>query len=344
MDLVEAEDSGLGGPLAVALRSRRRVITMEWDPPAGADADKALDDLSSLLGRPAIQGEGRPAQVDSPSLRLAGINVTDGPMASLRMSPLVFGHLLQQEVGVQAICHVTCRDRNLLGLQSELLGAHALGIRALLALGGDPPHVFQRFPRPGLAGVYHTDVRGLLELVTHLNQGQDAWGQPLTGPTRFLVGAAINPGAGWDSWQTGDEPVRPEKLEAEVAKARAKMLAGATFFQTQPVFSVRVWLRFREALQAAGVDVPVIVGLWPLRDARQAHYLQSEVPGTYLPAGLTDRLERGGRREGERILAELAAELAPTVAGFHLFPRNRIAVARRSLELLVQSLEAVDAC
>lgn len=279
------------------------VITVEVDPPAGPDPNGLVDRLRALAG-------------------LAdAVNLTDGAMANLRLSPVALAHLVA-EAGLEPICHVTCRDRNLLALHAELLGAHALGVRNILALGGDPPSVFTRNPRPQLQGVYHVDLLALLRLVNGLNAGTDYWGQPLDGATHFFIAAAANPGA-------------PD-LDVELSKLRAKVEAGARFFQTQPVFDLDAWERFDDRVRAEGIDAPVLYGIWPLRSYKQARFLHDNVPGIRIPERYLRRMADAEARGltgkdlaavGLDIAREIAAVVARRAAGIHIYPTNRVGVA-----------------
>lgn len=282
------------------LRQREFTVTVEVDPPRGPDVYGALANIRLFADR-----------VDA-------INVADCPMANVRMGPIALAHLLQRELQVECIFHLTCRDRNLIGLQAELLGAAGLGVRNLLCLRGDDP---SRGNQPDAAPVFQVDAVGLVRIAAALNQGRTIAGVELEAPTDFAIGVAANPGA-------------PD-LEREVARLQEKVAAGAHFAQTQPVWSVDQVERFQAALHRAGLgDFPVLYGLMPPLSHKNALYLQKNVPGLGVPDWVVDRMARGGPDEGIRLVAELAAELAPHVHGVHLYPMNRARVVNGILDYL----------
>jgi 5,10-methylenetetrahydrofolate reductase len=241
------------------------------------------------------------------------VNVADSPMANLRMSPIACAHLIQQDLGVEAVFHLTCRDRNLLGLQAELLGAAALGVRNLLALTGDKP---ERGDHPQASGVFDLDGLGLAGLAQSLNEGRDMAGKALDAPTDFLIGGTASPNAA--------------DLEGEVARLAAKAASGVRFAQTQPVFDSDQARKFEA--RTAGLGVKVLYGILPLKSHRSALYLNAHVPGICIPPAVLDRLERGGPDEGLRIAREILAELWGQVPGVHLFPMGDPSLALRLVE------------
>lgn len=263
------------------------VVTAEVDPPRGVDAAPLAERVRRLAGL-----------VDA-------VNVTDCPRANVRMSSIVAAHLIERSLALETIFHLTCRDRNVIGLQADLLGAAALGLRNLLVLAGDPPPDGQR-------GVYEVDAVGLIRLVAALNGGCTAAGKPLEhGPTSFRVAVAANPAA-------------PDR-QREVSRLGEKVAAGGDFVQTQPVFDPDTAEGFAAALAAAGVRAPVLYGIMPLRDLDFARRV-SAIPGVRVPDWALRRLERGGPEEGRRMAAELAADLAAWAAGIHVFPMGDLAV------------------
>jgi len=191
-------------------------------------------------------------------------------------------------VGLEAIAHFTCRDRNVMAIQSELIGAHALGIRNIIALRGDPPRVGDN---PTATAVWDVNAVGLITIIANLNRGLDANGTPIGASAAFHVGAAVNPGA--------------EDLEREIRLLRRKIAAGADFVVTNPIYDPRALERLREI--AAEVRVPILVGVLPLRSVRQAEYLHNEVPGISVPQALRDRLAGAGDR-AEHLGVELAVD------------------------------------
>jgi homocysteine S-methyltransferase len=273
----------------------RRPAPVSDEPAAPAATSRLARDLAR--GRFAISVELTPPRgIDSGGLlagarllKEAGVdyaNVTDSAMARLRMGVISCAALVQQQVGLEAIAHFTCRDRNVMAIQSELIGAHALGIRNVLALRGDPPRVGDY---PNATPVWDVNAVGLITILGNLNRGLDANGTPIGDHAAFLVGAAVNPGA--------------DDLERELRLLRRKVAAGARFIVTNPIYDPTALDRLRHI--TAEVRVPVLVGVLPLRSLRQAEYLHHEVPGIMVPQALRDRLERAGQRA-----AELGVELA----------------------------------
>jgi 5,10-methylenetetrahydrofolate reductase len=269
------------------LLAKQFVTTVELDPPRGTDLTRALKESAALRGK------------------VAAVNIADSPMANLRMSPIALACLIRDHVGIDTIFHITCRDRSLLGLQSELLGAWAMGVENLLALTGDPP---SRGDHPQSSGVFDLDVIGLLRLTAGLNRAEDANGKALRGGCDFSVGAASNPAA-------------PD-LSVELSKLRAKIEAGAHFTQTQPVYRARDAEAFLK--EAGDLNFPVIVGILPIKSHKMLRYLDENVPGITIPTDVRDRLagtpEEKVRAESVLISQELIEELKGMAAGVHIMP------------------------
>ena len=268
---------------------RPRPRREESEPIAAAPSSRLASDLAT--GRFAISVELTPPRGIDPGRMLAGArllkeagvdyaNVTDSAMARLRMGVMSCAALVQQQVGLEAIAHLTCRDRNVMAIQSELIGAHALGIRNVLALRGDPPRVGDY---PNATPVWDVNAVGLITIIANLNRGLDANETPIGDHASFLVGAAVNPGA--------------EDLERELRLLRRKVAAGANFIVTNPIYDPAALDRLREITRE--VRVPVLVGVMPLRSLRHAEYLHNEVPGISVPQELRDRMERAGERAAE---------------------------------------------
>jgi methionine synthase / methylenetetrahydrofolate reductase(NADPH) len=240
-------------------------------------------------------------------LRIHGVdlvNIPDGPRASGRMSALSAAVLVQQQAGLETILHYTCRDRNLLGMQSDLLGAHSMGIRNLLIITGDPP---QMGDYPDATAVFDVDSIGLTNVVHRLNGGLDIGGQSLGQPTAFHIGVAANPGA--------------PNLEEEIRRFEYKVEAGAEFAITQPVFDPAELARFLERIK--DVRIPVLAALTPLESLRHAEFMANEVPGVRVPERVIDRMrgaETEGRAadEGLAIAREIATEIRPLVQGLQI--------------------------
>lgn len=269
------------------LRRGDFTVTVEIDPPRGGDVQKSLNRLRRWADR-----------VDA-------VNVADCPMANVRMSPIALAHLLQRDVGVEAIFHLTCRDRNVIGLQAELLGAAGLGVRNILCLRGDDP---ARGDHPNARSVFELDAAGLSCLAASLNRGKTAAGGDLDSPTHFAIGVACNPNA--------DDP------EAELERLLAKVENGAQFAQTQPIFDPRRLERWLKATQGR-LPIPVLYGIMPLKDAAMAEHMHKNVPGMCVPEWLVDQIRSGPEGEGVRAVARVLCDVvAMDVPGVHLFPLN----------------------
>jgi methionine synthase / methylenetetrahydrofolate reductase(NADPH) len=211
--------------------------------------------------------------------------------------------LIEQQVGIETVTHYACRDRNLLGMLSDLLGASAIGLRNLLVITGDPPKMG---PYPDATAVFDVDSIGLTNLVSNLNRGLDPGGNEIGKPTRFAIGVGVNPVA-----------VDPAQ---EVSRFEWKVDAGAEFAITQPVFDADQLERFLERI--AHVRIPIIAGIWPLVSVRNAEFLANEVPGVSVPTEVIQRMRRASERskehgiaEGIAIARELLDRVRPNVQG-----------------------------
>jgi methionine synthase / methylenetetrahydrofolate reductase (NADH) len=281
------------------------VITAEIEPPKGVDVSAAIEGARAA----------RSCGVDA-------VNVTDNPMARLRMSSIAVAALVQRETGQESVVQITTRDRNVLGLQSDLLGAAGLGLKALLCLGGDPLKIGDY---PQAKQVSEVDVLGLLRIARGLNGGADLAGNSIGSATGFAVGCAANPAAA--------------DMEVELSKIRAKIDAGASFAQTQPVYDVAALENFFSQEEARAI--PMLIGLIPLRSLKQTLFFANEVPGIVVPERILDRMrraqEKGGdheKAEGLAIARELAAAIAGIARGLHIMPMGKYG-------LLAEILEAV---
>ncbi len=279
------------------------VTTVEVSPPRGVDYS------ASLAGARLLEAAGADA-----------IDISDNPTARLRMSSSALAHLVMRETSLATILHFTCRDRNLLGLQSELLGAAALNVTAILALTGDPSNVGD-FPKA--TSVFDVTSVGLTEIINSLNHGKDHAGNDVGAPTRFRVGVAVNPLA--------------RDLDGEFQKFDEKLAAGADFAMTQPIYDVAQIKPFLDRM--AALAFPVLVGVLLLRSHKNAEFLHNEVPGMTVPEHVRERM-RGAqdqRGEGIAIARDLLLELAatPGAAGAYLIPQDRYDTAA---EVLTQSL------
>ncbi len=272
------------------------VLTPEIDPPTAPD-------FAPLLQR----AERFAPFVDA-------VNVTDGSLARVRMAGLAAAAAIRGQIGLEVIAHLTTRDRNRIAVQADLLGAAAFGLRAVLTMTGDPPG---RGDEPEAKAVGDMDTLGLIRLAAALNAGRTLSGRELEGGTALAIGCAANPGAA--------------DLPRELDKLAARVEAGASFCQTQPVFDVERALRFEEARRSLGI--PVLYGLLPLRDAERARHF-SAIPGMEVPDSVIRRLESGGPDTGLQVLVETAQALAPQVAGIHLFPMGSARAVRAVAEAL----------
>ena len=253
---------------ASKLAAEKFVTSVEIVPPRGVDATRMLSDTARL----------KTAGVDA-------VNVPDGPRAQSRMGALMTALLIEQQVGIETVIHYACRDRNLLGMLSDLLGASAIGLRNLLVITGDPPKMG---PYPDATAVFDVDAIGLTNLVSNLNRGLDPGGNAIGQPTRFAIGVGVNPVA-----------IDPEH---ELRRFHWKVEAGAEFAITQPVFDAAQLERFFEKI--GGTHIPVIAGIWPLVSVRNAEFLANEVPGVSVPDAIIARMRAANDKSKEHAVAE----------------------------------------
>ena len=244
------------------------VTSVEIVPPRGVDATRMLADVASLKAR-----------------GVNAVNVPDGPRAQSRMGAMMTSLLIEQQVGIETVCHYSCRDRNLLGMLSDLLGGAAMGLRNILLVTGDPPKMG---PYPDATAVFDIDAIGLTNLVAGLNRGLDPGGNAIGKPTSYVIGVGVNPAA--------------IDLALEVRRFQFKMDAGAEFAITQPVFDVRQLETFLAKLPSQ--RIPIVAGIWPLVSVRNAEFLANEVPGVVVPDGVIDRMRRANERSKEHAVAE----------------------------------------
>jgi homocysteine S-methyltransferase len=250
------------------IASGQFVSSVEIVPPRGVDASRMLADVARL----------KAAGVDA-------VNVPDGPRAQSRMGALLTSVLIEQQVGIETVTHYSCRDRNLLGMLSDLLGAAAVGLRNLLIVTGDPPKMG---PYPDATAVFDVDSIGLTNLVRNLNHGRDPGGNAIGKPTSFAIGVGVNPVA-----------LDPAQ---ELKRFEWKVDAGAEFAVTQPVFDVAQLERFLGEI--THVRIPIIAGIWPLVSVRNAEFLANEVPGVMVPDEVISRMRRANEKSKEHAVAE----------------------------------------
>jgi homocysteine S-methyltransferase len=262
------------------------VTSVEVLPPKGVDATKTLDSIRLL----------KEAGVD-------GVNIPDGARAQSRMSAIATAVLVEQQIGIESVLHYCCRDRNLLGMMSDLLGAAALGLRNILVITGDPPKMG---PYPDATAVFDIDSIGLTNMVNKLNHGLDLGNNPIGEPTSFCIGVGVNPGA--------------INLDEEIKRFEWKVEAGAQYAITQPVFDTGQLRDFLRRIEH--VRIPIIAGIWPLVSYRNAEFLHNEVPGVRVTPSIMDRMraasnisKEAGRDEGLKIARESLLEVRDEIQG-----------------------------
>jgi len=303
-----AERSKWGGKIARG----EFVTSVEIVPPRGVDASKMIRDTQAL----------KDAGVDA-------VNVPDGPRAQSRMGALLTALLIEQQVGIETVIHYCCRDRNLLGMLSDLLGASAIGLRNLLLITGDPPKMG---PYPNATAVFDIDAIGLTNLVNKLNHGLDPGGNAIGTPTSFAIGVGVNPGA--------------IDVEHELKRFAWKVEAGAEYAITQPVFDVEQLERFLAKLGSS--RIPIVAGIWPLLSHRNAEFMANEVPGVIVPPHIIERMRKAsakskehGVQEGIAIGREMLERVRPSVQGVQVSaPFGKVELA---LEVFKETLVAANA-
>jgi methionine synthase / methylenetetrahydrofolate reductase(NADPH) len=266
----------------------RKVITVELDPPKGLDCAKVL------AGSRALKEAGADA-----------INLAENPLARVRMGNIALASLVRREVGIEVIAHVTCRDRNLIGMQSDLMGASLLGVTSILAVTGDPASLGDE---ARASSVFDLNSFTLIKLLSEMNRGINALGSPIGAGTGFTIGAAFNPNG--------------QKMEVQVARLEKKVANGASFAQTQPIYDLE---RFERMLElTAHLGIPILPGVLPLVSGRNAEFLHNEVPGIVIPdeirARMAGRSGDDGVREGLAIAREFIDAAFDRVGGFYLIP------------------------
>jgi methionine synthase I (cobalamin-dependent)/5,10-methylenetetrahydrofolate reductase len=258
------------------------VTSVEIVPPKGVDPTPMLEQCRALK-----------------AAGVAAVNVPDGPRALSRMGVLPSAILIQREVGIETVIHYCCRDRNLLGMLSDILGAHAAGLRNILIITGDPPKMG---PYPEATAVFDIDSIGLTNLVYRLNHGLDPGNNPIGAPTRWAIGVGVNPGA--------------IDLDRELSRFAWKVDAGAEFAVTQPVFDERQLDAFLKRVEE--FKIPLVAGIWPLISLRNAEFLANEVPGVSVPESVLARMRKAQEKGKEAALAEgvkIAREMFRQVKG-----------------------------
>lgn len=290
---VEARSS-----LASKVYSGNLAKLVELVPPRGCDPGRVLKSAAELSG----------AGVDA-------VNIPDSPRATSRMSPLSLALIIQRETGLETLLHYCCRDRNILGMQSDLLGAEALGLKNILIITGDP---LKTHDYPDATAVFDIDSIGLTNVVHNLNHGLDIGGRKLDKPTSLFIGVGVNPQA--------------INMEEELNRFYWKVDAGAEFAMTQPVFDPENFFSFKEKVES--MDIPLIAGIWPLASYRNAEFMNNELPGVSVPADIMERMKnapdgKAATAEGVRIASEILDQIKSGIAGVQVsapFNRSKLAL------------------
>ena len=267
------------------LFSGNKVVTMEITPPRSVVLEQVLNKVR----------ECKDAGVDA-------INIPDGPRASSRISSLVTAIMIEREVGIETILHYCCRDRNLIGMQSDLLGGYAAGLKNYLIVTGDPPKLGDY---PEATAVFDIDAVGLTKVVHNLNRGFDVAGNVINPPTSILIGVGANP-------CTVD-------IEKEINHLKNKFNAGAEYVITQPVFDPDALISFIEKAEITGKDLPLplVAGIWPLVSLKNALFLKNEVPGVVVPDSVIEKMEKAKTKEdGVKYGVEIAHEIKEIISSY----------------------------
>jgi methionine synthase I (cobalamin-dependent)/5,10-methylenetetrahydrofolate reductase len=284
---------------AAKLASGQKVTTIEITPPKGLDIDPILEKAKFCA-----------------DMGIDAINIPDGPRASSRLSPMVTAVKIQQAANIESILHFCCRDRNLIGMQSDILGAYAIGLRNMLVITGDPPKMGDY---PQATGVFDMDSITLTGVIRNLNRGIDLGGNQFSPPTSLAIGVGANPVA--------------TDIKREIDKYHQKVIAGAEFAITQPVFDADTLFRFLDSTRQC--KIPVIAGIWPFTSLKNAEFMANEVPGVVVPPKLLERMsaaktQQQGKTIGVEIARELIEKISDRVAGFAVsapFGNVKIALA-----------------
>ncbi len=276
--------------MSAKLACGEKITSIEITPPRSIDMSDMLEKCQKC----------KDAGIDA-------INIPDGPRASARISPMVAAMTIEREIGIETILHYCCRDRNLIGMQSDLLGGYAAGLHNYLVITGDPPKLGDY---PEATAVFDVNAVGLTQVVNNLNHGFDVGGNSINPPTGILIGVGANPCA--------------IDMNHEVAHFRNKINAGAEYAITQPIFDPEALFRFLDRVEAeCEKTIPVIAGVWPLVSYRNALFLQNEVPGVEIPESIMERMAKTttkeeGREVGVQIAREIRDAIADRVAGFQV--------------------------
>lgn len=284
---------------AKKISSNEFVSSVELLPPPGIQVSRILE-RSDVL---------KSAGIDA-------INIPDGPRASARMSAILTAVMIEQKIGIETVLHYTCRDRNLLGMQSDMLGAHAIGLRNLLLVTGDPPKLGNY---PDATGVFDIDAIGLTNMVDRLNCGLDLGGRSIGQPTALSIGVGVNP--------------VHQDFKYEMKRFRYKVEAGAEWAITQPVFDLEALYRFIDFIDKNDIHIPIIAGIWPLLSYRNAQFMHNEVPGVVIPEKVIEKMAQqtnaeDAKKVGVEIAHEMYEKIKSSVQGIQISaPFGRIDLA-----------------
>jgi len=289
---------------AQKLFSNEKVVSIEITPPRSIDLTPMLEKVQMC----------KEFGVDA-------INIPDGPRASARISPMVAAVMIEQKIGMEVILHYCCRDRNLIGMQSDLLGGYAAGIKNYLVVTGDPPKLGNY---PNATAVFDVDAVGLTKVINNLNHGQDIAGNEINPPTSILIGVGANPCA--------------INLEKEIKHFYNKIDAGAEYVMTQPVFDADSLLRFIDTTSSYNKTIPIVAGIWPLVSLKNALFLKNEVPGVEIPDSIIERMEKAKTKEdsvkiGIEIAHDIKQKIDTSVQGYQISaPFGRVELALKVLD------------
>lgn len=292
--------------LGKKLAQGEKVVSVEINPPQGVDFSKFIKHCQTL----------KKGGVEF-------VNIPDGARAVARMSSMQLAAYVKNHLGLEPIPHFTSRDRNLIGIQADLLGSYVNGVRNVLLVTGDPPKLGNT---PGATGVYDVDAIGMTHIVSRFNQGLDLGGSSFGTPAEFTIGVAVNPTA--------------TNIELEVSRFKYKVEAGADFAISQPIYDVEAYEKFFETV--GDVKIPVIMGIWPLVSLRNAEFLRNEVPGVVVPDWAIEEMEKAGDNKEEALKRGLDIAIKTMdkakdlVAGFQVSaPFNRVSVALEAIHAVL---------
>jgi len=303
-ELIEKIDPTTKSSLASKLYNKEFICAVEMVPPRGINTDKSLATAKSLM-----------------ESGVHCINLPDGPRASSRMGAPFIAKEILDKAGIEPVLHYTARDRNLLGIISDFIGIHAIGIHNLLLITGDPPKMGDL---PDATAVFDVDSIGLITIANNLNHGRDLGGNSIGEPTKYLIGAGVNPGA--------------LDMELELQRFEKKIKARAEYFITQPVFDIEILQKFLNDTKQ--YNIPIIAGVWPLVSLRNAEFMNNEVPGASVPDDIMEKMRAANSKEearetGIQIAQQIILDIRNEVQGVQVsMPFGRVKYPLQVLEVL----------